>query len=164
MTIYEWRPVMVADVAELTIVSQQQLASEVNDIFIINPNTFSRNLILAAVNQYYNPLGEFLAMARDNTNRLLAYTWAVRGETSAWSDEPKVSIRMAHIESTLPTRTKIRLLQDMLELWEGWARHCGINIICSNTMRKEQRAFLRLHEQSGYVVRGSVAYKRLSTT
>jgi hypothetical protein len=47
-------------------------------------------------------------------------------------------------------------------MWEDWARLCGVKVVCSSTMRKEQNAFLKLHERNGYILRGSYAYKKLN--
>jgi hypothetical protein len=51
----------------------------------------------------------------------------------------------------------------MIRMWEVWAKACEIKIICSTTMRGDQAAFMHLHSDAGYSVRGSIAYKRLST-
>jgi hypothetical protein len=51
----------------------------------------------------------------------------------------------------------------MMRLWEGFAKLAGVPIVCSTTMRNDQGAFLKLHSKNGYDVRGSYAYKKLST-
>jgi len=51
----------------------------------------------------------------------------------------------------------------MIVLWETWARECSVPVICSTTMRRDQEGFLELHRKLGYDVRGSFAYKRVST-
>ena len=55
-----------------------------------------------------------------------------------------------------------KLVKDMLTMWEDWARLCEVNIVCSSTMRRDQSAFLKLHERNGYILRGSFAYKKLN--
>jgi hypothetical protein len=69
--------------------------------------------------------------------------------------------RMAHMDMTLSARIRIRLLKDMIGLWETWAIAIGVLVICSSTIRSDQSGFLRIHEQAGYQIRGSNAYKRL---
>ena len=74
-----------------------------------------------------------------------------------------VVVRMAHVDLSLPARTRIRLVKDMIGLWEQWALLCQVPIVCSSTVRGDQAAFLRIHAQAGYDVRGSYAYKRLES-
>jgi hypothetical protein len=72
-----------------------------------------------------------------------------------------VSVRMAHVDLSLNARDRIRIINDMIVMWEGWAKIIGVPIVCSTTMRNDQAAFLKLHTRAGYDVRGSYAYKRL---
>jgi hypothetical protein len=97
------------------------------------------------------------------TGSLLAYTWAVRGEYSPWSREEQVQVRMAHVDQHLSDRNRIFLCAQMIRMWETWAENIDVKIICSSTMRGEQDAFLELHRQAGFSVRGSIAYKRLQS-
>jgi len=62
---------------------------------------------------------------------------------------------------TLSPKHRIALIAQMLAMWETWARVCKIPVIVSTSILPEQRAFMRLHEQQGYTVLGSYAYKRL---
>jgi hypothetical protein len=144
--------------------AQNHFQQEIDLIFTPEPITYSRNITMAVVQQFYNPLSQLLSVARDDANKLLAYTWASRHERAPWSDDEMIAVRMAHLDLELSTRQRVRLLTDMITLWETWAGLCGVTIICSTTMRRSQDAFLRLHEKMGYDVRGSFAYKRLSTT
>jgi hypothetical protein len=66
------------------------------------------------------------------------------------------------VDMTLSARDRIRLVQEMIGLWEVWAVECGIPIVCSTTMRRSQDGFLKIHARLGYDVRGSIAYKRLT--
>jgi hypothetical protein len=63
---------------------------------------------------------------------------------------------------SLSSRQRIELVKDMLKMWEDWARLCNVSVVCSSTMRREQDAFLKLHERNGYILRGSYAYKKLN--
>jgi hypothetical protein len=74
-----------------------------------------------------------------------------------------VSFRIAHLDLRLSARLRVQLVKDMLKLWEDWARLCEVSVVCSSTMRREQDAFLKLHEREGYILRGSYAYKKLNT-
>ena len=71
-------------------------------------------------------------------------------------------VRMAHVDLNLSARERVRLVEDMMALWERFAVYCGVPILCSTTMRTDQTAFLKLHARRGYSVRGSFAYKKMS--
>ncbi|CAB4151595.1 hypothetical protein UFOVP592_25 [uncultured Caudovirales phage] len=135
---------------------------EVDTIFNFNPNVLSHHIVTALVNQFYSGKSDLVATARDENNKLLAYTWVKTGERSMWSSEEVASVRMAHVDPNLSVRQRILLLDEMIELWERFAQLHDIPIIHSNTLRQEQAVFLKLHSRAGYVIRGSVAYKRVN--
>lgn len=161
---YNWRPANGTDVPNIVKMAETHFQSEIDNIFTPEPVVYSHNVTLAIVNQFYNPLTCLFSVCYDDSNQLLAYTWATRGEKAPWSDNEMIVIRMAHVNLSLSTKLRIRLITDMLLLWEQYASLCQVPIICSTTMRKDQHAFLKLHEKHGYDVRGSYAYKRISTT
>lgn len=164
MTDYAWRAAVGTDVADIVAMAEQHFQTEIDLIFTPEPITYSRNITLGVVQQFYNPLSQLLSVCRDAQGKLLAYTWAGRGERAAWSDDEMVVVRMAHVDLAQSPKLRIRLVTDMINLWESWAALCGVKIVCSTTMRRDQSAFLRIHERMGYDVRGSYAYKKLSTT
>jgi hypothetical protein len=138
--------------------------TEIDTVFQPDHVVYAKNLTLATVQQFYNPQAELLKAAKEHeTDRILAYTWAIRGEKTAWSDQEMICVRMAHVDLSLPIRQRLRLVTGMIVLWETWARECSVPIICSTTMRRDQGGFLELHRKLGYDVRGSYAYKRLDT-
>lgn len=159
---YTWRPAIGTDVQNIVNMAEKHFQSEIDNIFVPEPVTYSRNVTLAIVNQFYNPLNVLFSVCVDDNNQLLAYTWASRGERAVWSDDEMIVIRMAHVDLQLSTKLRIRIIIDMLQLWEKFATLCNVPIICSTTMRKDQSSFLKLHEKYGYDVRGSYAYKKLS--
>jgi len=140
--------------------AESHFQNEIDEIFKPEPVVYGRNITLALVNQFYSPLSELLSVAKDDTGKLLAYTWATH-EVAAWSDDRMVTIRMAHVDLQLPAKLRIKLVKDMFNLWETFALLSNTPIICSTTMRKDQNGFLKLHEKNGYDVRGSYAYKKL---
>lgn len=155
-----WRPAHGGDVAAIVAMAQNHFESEIDTIFEPDPVAYSRNVTLAVIRQFYGPTSELFSVAYDQ-DRLVAYTWAGRNERAPWSDDEMVVVRMAHVDLALSTRTRIRLIQDMIDLWESWAELCGVPVICSSTVRGDQAAFLRIHQRRGYDVRGSYAYRRL---
>jgi len=159
---YNWRPANGLDVKQIVDMAVEHFLIETDGIFTPEPIIYQRNLTLAVINQFYGPLSQLVSIAVDENNNLLAYTWATRGERAVWSDDEMVSVRIAHLDLRLTARLRVQLVKDMLQMWEDWARLCGVNVVCSSTMRREQDAFLRLHERNGYILRGSYAYKKLN--
>jgi hypothetical protein len=160
---YNWRPAVGTDIPDIVAMAEQHFQTEIDNIFTPEPIVYSRHITFAVVNQYYNPHTELISVAYDESNKLIAYTWAKSKEYAPWSDNEMVLVRMAHVSLDLSARTRIRLVQDMINLWEGWAKIIHVPIICSTTMRNDQSAFLKLHAKNGYDVRGSYAYKKLNT-
>ena len=159
---YTWRPANGLDVKPIVDMAVEHFLIETDGIFTPEPVIYQRNLTLAVINQFYGPLTQLVSIATDEDNNLLAYTWATRGERAVWSDDEMVSVRIAHLDLQLSSRLRVQLVKDMLTIWEDWARLCEVSVVCSSTMRREQNAFLKLHERNGYILRGSYAYKKLN--
>jgi hypothetical protein len=160
---FNWTPATGNDVGDIVAMAEQHFQTEIDNIFNPDPVAYSRNITFAVVNQFYLPMTELLSVCRDDTGRLIAYTWAKSNDRAPWSDDAMVVIRMAHVALDLSSKTRVRLITDMMQLWEQFAIFANMPIICSTTMRRDQDAFLKLHARNGYDVRGSYAYKRLST-
>lgn len=159
---WSWRPAGLGDIDAMIDLSRQNFESEVSDIFVVDPQAGGRNLAQAMVTQHYQPLTELVSVAEDQDNRIIAWTWARATDTAPWSDQRMVLARMAAVDMTQSARTRVQLTRDMLALWEGFAQFTGLSIICSSSMREDHRAFMRIHQQNGYTVRGSNAYKKLT--
>ena len=161
---WRWRPAAGPDTEAITAMAQSHFGLETDQIFRNDPIEYSRNVLLATVNQFYNPKKELISVAvHTETGQIIAYTWAMRGQYAPWSSEEMVAVRIAHVNLKLSQRGRIHLLAQMIRMWETWAKACEIKIICSTTMRGDQAAFMHLHADAGYSVRGSIAYKRLTT-
>ena len=160
---HEWRLADMSDTNDIVSMAQRHFEAEIDNIFRPEVPTMTRNVTFAIMNQIYYPGSQMITVCRaKDDNRLLAYTWAKSNDRACWSDDPMVCVCMAHVDLSLPSRLRIRLVKDMMDHWERLAAYSGNKIICSTTMRHEQDAFLKLHERNGYSVRGSYAYKKLS--
>lgn len=159
---YTWQLATGLDVPDIVKMAQTHFQNEIDTVFTPDPVAYSRNITFAVVNQFYLPGSDLLTVARDATGKLLAYNWAKSNDRAAWSDDNMVVIRMVHVDLQLATRDRLRIITDMMNQWEQFARATNNPIICSTTMRKDQDAFLKLHSRNGYDVRGSYAYKRLT--
>jgi hypothetical protein len=158
---WRWRQPTGADTQDIVDLALVCFGSETAGFFHNDPVEYGRNVMLATVNQFYNPITELLSVAYDG-DMLVAYTWVIRGQYAPWSREEMATVRMAHVRQDLSDRERITLLAQMLQMWEVWSRAAKINIIFSSTIRESQDPFLRLHSRAGYSVRGSCAYKRLN--
>lgn len=158
---WRWRQPTGADTQDIVDLALVCFGKETQEFFQNDPIEYGRNVMLATVNQFYNPITELLSVAYDG-DMLVAYTWVIRGQYAPWSREEMATVRMAHVRLDLSQRERITLLAQMLQMWEVWARAAKINIIFSSTIRESQDPFMRLHERAGYTVRGSCAYKRLN--
>jgi hypothetical protein len=164
MQTYTWSSASGRDVPEMVQMAEDLYQMEIDEIFVPDPIAYSRNLTQAVVTQFYNPAGELVRVARDDSGAMIAYVWVIRGQRSPWSDQEMVMPRMVHVDLTCSARLRVSLLRDMIYTWEAWAHSIQVPIICSTTMRRETDAFLRLHERAGYDIRGSFCYKKLNTT
>lgn len=158
---YQWQRAQGQHVSGIVAMAQRDFEQEADTVFRTDPHVYAHNIAMAVVNQMYNPWAELVMVGTQADHALLAYVWARRGERAPWAADEMVSIRIAHVDLGLPVKTRIRLIRDMIGLWETWAVSCGIAVVCSTTMRGDQAGFMRLHQQAGYSVRGSIAYKRL---
>lgn len=159
---YTWTQANVNDATDIMALNLK-VQFEVDTIYNFNPNVLAHNIVTGLVNQFYTGK-DLIVTVRDSNARLLAYTWAHAGERSIFSAEEILGIRMAHVDPELSSRQRVMLIKDMLVIWERYAQLQNIPIIVSNTLRQEQSAFLKLHSNAGYTLRGSQAYKRVDLT
>ena len=66
-----------------------------------------------------------------------------------------------HLDLNLTVRRRITLVAQVLEQWISWAEINQIPVLCSTSIREEQEAFMRLHDQYGFQRTGSFAYRRI---
>ena len=122
---YTWTPANGTDIADIVKMAETHFQTEIDLIFTPDPVAYSRNITFAVVNQFYLPTTELVSVARDNTGQLRAYTWARRGERACWSDDEMIVVRMAHVDLSLSVRDRIKLVNDMLDIWEHFAVYCS---------------------------------------
>jgi hypothetical protein len=159
---YTWHPAGGPDIQSIVTIAQTHFQTEIDDIFVPDPIAYARNIATAVINQFYSPGSELIVVAKSlDTDAILAYLWTIRNQRAAWSDEEMSMTRMIHVDMNQSSRTRVRLVQDMIDIQETWCAARGIKIVCSTTMRHEQAGFLELHRRAGYSVRGSYCYRRL---
>ena len=158
---WTWQFATGTDVIDIKDIAQTWFEREIDQIFDSDPIAYMHNITQAIVNQYYAPGSELIQVAKDDHGRIVGYVWVKRGHRAPWSNQEMAVVQMVHVDMSLGARQRVALVKDMIMIWETWCIQFGIPIACSTTMRGDQMAFLRIHAQQGYDVRGSYAYKRI---
>ena len=156
-----WRRAILSDIPALVDLSDSNFRAEIDQVFTASRPTLAYHLSMDIVKQSYNPKSCIIVVAVSNDNQLLAYTWA-RPDATCWSADTMVSVAMVHLRLDLTAKQRVRLTHQMLDQVELYAVYAQIPVVCSTTVRHDQGAFLKIHEQRGYSVRGSYAYLKVS--
>lgn len=158
---WAWNYAEIQDINDMVALSRTYM-SDADTYFTVNELAGKFNLDLAITKQRHNLASDQLIVCRDkNTGILMAWAWIVRGKTVPFSSDEMAEANMAHIDLTIPLRTRVKLFAQILYYWEMWARACRIPIIISSSLRMDNEGFTNLHERAGYQVRGGIAVKRL---
>jgi hypothetical protein len=160
---YTWRPAGFNDVFNIVSLTHTNHSDEFNKIFTVDPIIYERLIAHAVIDQIYTPSKELLTVAVDDSGVLLAYTWAKVTNQNQWSSDTMLIAQMAQVDLTLPTRLRIKIIKDIFNIWDEYAKLSDVSVICSNSILANQDAFLKLHQRAGFTVKGSYAYKKLST-
>src|ERR1035437_4534808 len=133
-----------------------------NIIFSSNPNRFRYHLHKAILDQIFELDIELLSVARDKIcNTLIAWHWSSKDDTP-WCGDAMLCARIAHVDQTLSPKARTFIIGQQIEQWIAFATLHNMPIICSSSIRPIQGGFLKLHENYGFIVRGSYAYKRIT--
>ena len=119
---YTWSLANGADVADIVNLAQKHFETEIDELFVPEPITMNRNVSHAVINQFYLPGTELVTVCRDENKKLIAYTWASGNDRACWSDDLMVCVRIAHVDLELSPRLRVRLVKEMLEQWERFAK------------------------------------------
>jgi hypothetical protein len=156
----EWARATHTDVPGMVNLSEQHYAEEFESVMCSkNLTRFHYNLHQAILKQTYTPDETCVLVARND--KILAWSWLERGRFMPYSDDEMAAGEILHVDSSLTARHRVRLVRECLQLWILWARTCGIPILTSSSIRPEQAAFMRLHAEAGFTIRGSYAFQRL---
>ena len=158
---WEWRRADFVDVDAICDLTRHYFESEIEGIFTPDEERYRYHLSQAILTQLHNPQQEFLIVAYTG-DLLLAYAWITRGSFTTYAPEEMAEARMSHICMDLPLRTRLRLQAQIIQQWELWARVANVPVLVSTSIREDQRGFMRLHQEMGFRVRGSYAYKNLT--
>jgi len=155
-----WRPAQLTDVPNLITLTNRYYLAELDGVLTVNLNKLCENLGHAILRRNFNVGTELIQMAEQD-GRLVAWTWLGRGAGTDYIDEVTAEAHMLHLDLTLPTRTRVRLINQTLDTWEAWCRTLEIPVLVSTTVRSDWQPFMELHRRRGYEVRGSHAFKKI---
>lgn len=159
---WHWRPAQAQDVPDIVRLVDTNYSGEIEDvIFTKNPTRLHYSLHRAILEMTYIPTQQLINVARDTTTgELIAWAWVERGKYTVYSDEEMACAEFAHVDLSLPLRTRMTLTAQIIMSWIVWCQLNQIPVLTSTTIREEQAGFMRLHDQFGFVRRGSFAYRR----
>lgn len=160
--IWRWHLAGVNDIGAIVDLAHYQFENEIDQIFTPDQNLFARNIGVAAVTQAFDRSQTQLLIAKHrDTNEIFAYSWLNRNIYMPYASEECAEAAFLHMDMRLSVRTRICLMSQIIQQWILWCQIWQIPILVSSTIRGDQRAFLSLHQQAGFSVRGSIAYMRI---
>ena len=159
------------DVEDIVELSDSAYGHEADGILKRDRNVFRHRLTVASTEQLFNKGREFIAVCRDtplvtlddgmtNQPRLLGFCWFDRGGYTTYSNEEISNAKFHHLDLSLPIRTRVRLVNEMIDQHILWAHTWNIPIICSTSIRAEHDGFMKIHKKRGFTVNGSYAWIR----
>jgi len=147
------------DIDDVVALGQKLLALE-GSCLKTDPYVFRHYLTVASTNQLFDKNKEFLAIARNDKDELLGYCVFDRGGYTTYSRDEISNAKFHHLDLSLPVKTRVRLIREMVEQHLMWSNKCGIPVVCSTSIRGEHSGFMRIHEKYGFTVNGSYAFIR----
>ena len=152
------------DVEDIVLLADQNYGSEVEAVLKRDRAVFRKNVTIASTVQLFDKGKEFLAVCRNTTELdigdLLGFCWFDRGGYTTYSNEEISNAKFHHVDLSLPAKTRVRLINAMIDQHILWAHTWGIPIVCSTSIRSDHDAFMRIHQKRGFMVNGSYAWIR----
>lgn len=162
------------DVDDIVEMADSFFGHEADGIVTRSRAVFRHRVTVAATEQLFNKSREFLAVCRVNEplvldkgmyslnepDKLLGFCWFDRGGYTTYSNEEISNAKFHHVDLSLPVRTRVRLVNEMIDQHILWAHTWGVPIVCSTSIRAEHDGFMKIHAKRGFTVNGSYAWIR----
>lgn len=159
------------DVEDIVEMADSHFGAEADGILKRDRKVFRHRATVATTEQLFNKDREFIAVCRSTdivdagiakirSDKLLGFCWYDRGGYTTYSSEEISNAKFHHLDLTLPVRTRVKLLNEMIDQHILWAYKNGIPVICSTSIRAEHDGFMKIHKKRGFVVNGSYAWIR----
>ena len=161
------------DVEDIVELADSNFGTEADGILNRSKAVFRHRLTVACTEQLFNKGREFIAVCRGESEcvgteigfalveqPLLGFCWFDRGGYTTYSNEEISNAKFHHIDLGLPVRTRVRLVNQMIDQHILWAHTWGIPVVCSTSIRAEHDGFMKIHAKRGFTVNGSYAWIR----
>lgn len=155
-----WRYAESKDIDALIQASLKYYNEESKGIYSIDIEYLRYRLDMAITLQRHNPSGGVLFVAEEG-DKLLGYSWIEPSGNNFWSQEKLCEVRLAYVDSCLSTRKRMFLVVQMIDKWIKWSCAADMDLLISTTMKSDEGAFMRLHQQYGFTIRSNAAYLRI---
>jgi hypothetical protein len=159
---WQWTKATHEDVEEILDLVAANYELEIDGVLIGSRPRMAYHIHKALLQQTFEQHQVLITIARHKqTNKLLAWAWLERGKYTVYAFDEMATAEFAHVDLHLSQRHKVTLVAQILQQWIAWCSAWNIPVLTSSSIRADQTAFMRLHEQYGFIVRGSIAYKRI---
>jgi hypothetical protein len=165
------------DVEDIVEMADSVFGHEADGIITRSREVFRHRVTMATTEQLFNKGREFIAVCRgpvsfkitdgdnvvvsgDLDDKLLGFCWFDRGGYTTYSNEEISNAKFHHLDLSLPVRTRVRLLNEMIDQHILWAAKNNIPVVCSTSIRAEHDGFMKIHKKRGFSVNGSYAWLR----
>lgn len=157
------------DVEDIVEMADSHYGDEVEGTLVRDRAVFRKNVTIASTVQLFDKGKEFLAVCRDvhfgdngsvGSDNLLGFCWFDRAGYATYSNEEISNAKFHHVDLKLPVKTRVRLLNQMIDQHILWAHTWGIPIVCSTSIRSDHDGFMKIHKKRGFTVNGSYAWIR----
>ena len=155
------------DVDDIVEMADSFFGAEADGIVTRSRAVFRHRVTVACTEQLFNKSREFIAVCRDtplvqldgnDQPRLLGFCWFDRGGYTTYSNEEISNAKFHHLDLSLPVRTRVRLVNEMIDQHILWAHTWSIPVVCSTSIRAEHDGFMKIHAKRGFTVNGSYAW------
>ena len=162
------------DVEDIVELADSMFGHEADGILTRSKEVFRHRVTVATTEQLFNKSREFIAVCRGGSpdayweegeivvpdRPLLAFCWFDRGGYTTYSNEEISNAKFHHLDLGLPVRTRVRLVNEMIDQHILWAYRNGVPVVCSTSIRAEHDGFMKIHKKRGFTVNGSYGWCR----
>jgi hypothetical protein len=166
------------DVEDIIELADSHFGCEADGILKRDRQIFRHRLTVACTEQLFNKGREFIAVCREEPlpieadllkkhpdweplpPKLLGFCWFDRGGYTTYSNEEISNAKFHHLDLGLSVRSRVALLNEMIDQHILWAHTWSIPVVCSTSIRAEHSGFMKIHKKRGFTVNGSYAWIR----
>jgi hypothetical protein len=157
---WTWSRPAAADIPTICDLMDQHYSCEIDSIFTPNKTRMQYHLHRSILGMSYGLKDDLISVAKMH-GRLVAWSWITRGKYQPYANEEMAVGEFIHVDLALSPRKRVQLVAQVLEQWIAWCELHHIPVLSSTSIRQEQTAFMRLHDQFGFKRNGSFAYRRI---